>query len=220
MSLTLLTAVCRLARTQEVCPLAHLPLPESSCCVCLWGGGKCRVPCASSLWIQCSRYHLTETYLPVHWINLKACALVYVTEIVWLRLIDLYLLLVPELQQTSCTPLLLSVDGTDRQTDTVHTHSRLTALFPGLPGWADTRKVTTNLDFCEARDSEWQWHQLGCMQVCTLLQTDNHASTPLLSFFTGRTPFLLPNQQRQSTEGTERTLYCNNNNNDRVYIAL
>ena len=23
-----------------------------------------------------------------------------------------------------------------------------------------------------ARDSEWQWHQLGSMQVCTLLQTD------------------------------------------------
>ena len=39
------------------------------------------------------------------------------------------------------------------------------------------------------------------MQVCTSLQTDNHASTPILSFFTGRMPFLPPNQQRQSTEG-------------------
>jgi len=39
------------------------------------------------------------------------------------------------------------------------------------------------------------------MQVCTSLQTYNHASTPPLSFFTGRTPFLPPNQQRQSTEG-------------------
>jgi len=39
------------------------------------------------------------------------------------------------------------------------------------------------------------------MQVCTSHQTDNHASTPPLSFFTGRMPFLLPNQQRQSTEG-------------------
>jgi len=27
----------------------------------------------------------------------------------------------------------------------------------------------TNLDFTEARDSEWQWHQLGRMQVCTSL---------------------------------------------------
>jgi len=57
------------------------------------------------------------------------------------------------------------------------------------------------VDFTEARDSEWQWHQLGHMQVCTLLQTDNHANTSPLSFFTGRMPFLQPNQQRQSTEG-------------------
>jgi len=35
----------------------------------------------------------------------------------------------------------------------------------------------TNLDFTEARDSEWQWHQLGHMQVCTSLRTDNHTST-------------------------------------------
>jgi len=57
----------------------------------------------------------------------------------------------------------------------------------------------TNLDLNEARDSEWQWHQLGHMQVCISLQTDNHTSTTQL--FTGRMPFLLPNQQRQSTEG-------------------
>jgi len=40
------------------------------------------------------------------------------------------------------------------------------------------QKGKTNLDFTEARDCEWQWHQLGRMQVCTLLQTDNDASTP------------------------------------------
>jgi len=44
------------------------------------------------------------------------------------------------------------------------------------------QKGKTNLDFTEARDGEWQWHQLGHMQVCTSLQTDNHASTPPLSF--------------------------------------
>ena len=59
----------------------------------------------------------------------------------------------------------------------------------------------TNLDFTEARDSEWQWHQLGHMQVCTSLQTDNHASTPP-RFFTGRMPFPPPNQQHQSTGRT------------------
>ena len=39
------------------------------------------------------------------------------------------------------------------------------------------QKGKINLDFTEARDSEWQWHQLGRMQVYTFLQTDNHAST-------------------------------------------
>jgi len=60
------------------------------------------------------------------------------------------------------------------------------------------QKGKTNLGFTEARDSERQWHQLGHTQVCTSLQTDNHASTSPLSFFTGRMPFLPPNQQRQS----------------------
>jgi len=44
------------------------------------------------------------------------------------------------------------------------------------------QKSKTNLDFTEATDSEVQWHQLGRMQVCTSRQTDNHASTPPLSF--------------------------------------
>ena len=36
----------------------------------------------------------------------------------------------------------------------------------------------------------WQWHQLDHMQtICTLLHTDNHASTSPLSF-TGRMLFL------------------------------
>jgi len=45
------------------------------------------------------------------------------------------------------------------------------------------QKGKTNLDFIDARDSEWRWHQLGHMQVCTSLQTDNHTSTSPLSFF-------------------------------------
>jgi len=43
-------------------------------------------------------------------------------------------------------------------------------------------KGKTNLDFTEARDNEWKWHQLGHIQACTLLQTDNHSSIPPLSF--------------------------------------
>jgi len=60
------------------------------------------------------------------------------------------------------------------------------------------QKGKTNLDFTEARDSEWQWHQLGHIQACTSLQTDNLASTRPLR------PDTLPaTQQRQSTEGNK-----------------
>jgi len=54
------------------------------------------------------------------------------------------------------------------------------------------KKGKTNLDFTGARDSEWQWHQLGCMQVCTSLQIDSHASTPPLSFLQAGCPSCHP----------------------------
>ena len=88
------------------------------------------------------------------------------------------------------------------QTANTHTHTHpFNDPLSGTTQVSRYQKDKTNLDFTEARDSECQWHQLGHMQVCTSLQTDNHASTPLLSFFTGRMLFLPPNQQRQSTEG-------------------
>ena len=55
------------------------------------------------------------------------------------------------------------------------------------------QKGITNLDFTEARESEWQWHPQGHMQViCTQLQTDNHASTPPLSFLQAGCPSCRP----------------------------
>ena len=88
--------------------------------------------------------------------------------------------------------------------NTIDTHTHpFYGPFSGITQVSWYQKGKTNLDFTEARDSEWQWHQLGHMQVCTSLQTDNHASTPPLSFFTGRMPFLPPNQQCQSIEGTK-----------------
>jgi len=77
--------------------------------------------------------------------------------------------------------------------------------FSGTAQVSRYQKGKTNVDFTEARDSEWQWHQLGHMQVCTLLQTDSHASTPPPSFFTGRMLLLPPNQQHRSTEGKSET---------------
>jgi len=54
------------------------------------------------------------------------------------------------------------------------------------------QKGKTNLDVTEARDSEWQWNPLRHMQVCTSLQTDNHASTPPLSFLQAGCPSCRP----------------------------
>ena len=79
-------------------------------------------------------------------------------------------------------------------TTTLH---RFNGPFSGTTQVSRYQKGKTNLDFSEARDSEWQWHQLGRMQVCTLLQTDNHTSTPPLSFYR---PDALPAAQRTASK--------------------
>ena len=59
-----------------------------------------------------------------------------------------------------------------------HTHTHpFNGPFSGTTQVSRHQKGKTNLDFTEARDSEWQWLQLGHVQVCTSLQTDNHANT-------------------------------------------
>ena len=77
-------------------------------------------------------------------------------------------------RQTTCQSSILS-------TSTVDLHTRRHPFNSHLSGTTRVnryQKGETNLNFAE--DSEWQWHQLGHMQVCTSLQTDNHASTPPL----------------------------------------
>jgi len=81
-------------------------------------------------------------------------------------------------------------------------HTRLTSLYPGLPV-----RAGTNLDFTEARDSEWQWHQLGHMQVCISLQADNHTSTPPLSFLQGGCPSCRPTNSVKALKATLRHLH-------------
>jgi len=65
-------------------------------------------------------------------------------------------------------------------------------LFSGTTLVSQYQKGKINLDFTEARDSEWQWHQLGHMQVCTSLQTDNHANAPPLSYLQAGCPSCRP----------------------------
>ena len=79
------------------------------------------------------------------------------------------------------------------------------------------QKGKTNLDFTEARDSEWQWHQLGRMQVCTSLQTDNLASTPTLSFY--RPDALPATQPTASKHWRHQWLHCQFNYNSSVMFV-
>ena len=60
----------------------------------------------------------------------------------------------------------------------IHTRAHpFKSLLSGTTWLSQYHRGKTNLDFTEARNSQWQWHELGHMQVCTSLQTDNHDST-------------------------------------------
>ena len=85
----------------------------------------------------------------------------------------------------------------------LHTHTRLTTLCPGLPGWAGTRKekpvwILLKQETVSGSGISWAI----CKSAPRSRQITTPAPPPPLSFFTGRMPFLPPNQQRQSTEGS------------------
>jgi len=86
-------------------------------------------------------------------------------------------------------PIQLEVSGLLTETGHTHTH-------PFNGPLSGTTQVSwfqkANLDFTEARDSEWQWNLLGHMQAYTSLQTDNHAHTPPLSFLQAGCPSCRP----------------------------
>ena len=84
------------------------------------------------------------------------------------------------------SPFVRSIMYTHARTHTFNGH------FSGTTRVGRYQKGKTNLDFTEARDSEWQWHRLGYVRVCTSLQTDNHASTPPLCFLQAGCPSCRP----------------------------
>ena len=51
---------------------------------------------------------------------------------------------------------------------------------------------------------EWQWHQLGHMQVSTSLQTDNHSSTPPLSSLQAGCPSCRPTNSVKALKATTK----------------
>jgi len=82
-----------------------------------------------------------------------------------------------------------------------HTHNCFMALldfvwdYPGeLTPERYHQEGKTNLDLLESGtwDSEWWWHKLGHMQICTLIQTHNHATIPRLSFLQAECPSCCP----------------------------
>jgi len=94
----------------------------------------------------------------------------------------------------------------------LHTHIHTHTLPFNGPLSRTTRvsqyqKCKTNLDFTEARDSEWQWHQLGHMQVCISLQTDNHVSTPPLSFLQAGCHSCHPTNSVKALKASLRVFY-------------
>jgi len=78
-----------------------------------------------------------------------------------------------------------------------HTHP-FNGPFSGTARVNLYQKGKTNLDFIEARNSEWQWHQLGRTQVCISLQTDNHTSTPPLSVLRAGCPSCRPTNSNKT----------------------
>ena len=93
----------------------------------------------------------------------------------------------------------------------ITTHTHLTALFFGTTRVGRYQKGKTNLDFTEARDSQWHWHQLGHMQVCNSLQTDNHASTPPLRFLQAGCPSCRPTNSVKALTANRHVLQYHRN---------
>ena len=93
----------------------------------------------------------------------------------------------------------------------IHTHTHpFNGPLSGTTRVSQYQKGKTNLDFTEARDSEWQWHHLGQMQVCTSFQiTDNHASTPHSVFYR---PDALPAAQPTASKHWRTKTNSNNAN--------
>ena len=94
---------------------------------------------------------------------------------------------------TSRQPPQLRCCLSKRLLESKHTHTHpFNGPFSRTTQVSRYQKGKTNLDFTEASDSQWQWHQQGHMQVCTLLQTDNHTSTPPLCFLQAGCPSCRP----------------------------
>jgi len=112
------------------------------------------------------------------------------------------------------TPMLFALQRNYRQRmlrafwhvacySTHNTHTSLTALFAGLPRWAGIRKVKPiwillKQETVSGSSISWTIYNSASRSRQITTPAPHH------SFFTGRMPFLPPNQQHQSTQGQLR----------------
>ena len=108
-----------------------------------------------------------------------------------------------------CRPMY-TLSKSNKHTNThththTHTHTRLTALCPGLPRWARTTKVKPIWILLKQETVSGSGISRA---ICKSAPCSREITMPAPhhSVFTGRMPFLPPNQQRQSTEGND--IHC------------
>jgi len=99
----------------------------------------------------------------------------------------------------------MCVENAVQQTIHSNTHTRLRALCPGLPGWAGTRKakpiwILLKQEIVSGSGISWT--------ICKSAPRSRQITTPAphCSVFTGRMPFLPPNQSVKALKAWQYTV--------------
>ena len=112
--------------------------------------------------------------------------------------------------QTICTLL-----QTDNHTNT-HTHTHpFNGPFSGTTRVGRYQKGKTNLDFTEARDSEWQWHQLG---ICKSAPRSRQITMPASHHSVFYRPDALPAAQPTVSKHWRQKLITVTNQNKKLHF--
>jgi len=94
--------------------------------------------------------------------------------------------------------------------DTLSHTQTFNGPFPRLPGWTGTKKVKPIWILLKQETVSGSGISWATMQVCTSLQTDNHASTPPLRFLQAG---CLPAAQPTVSKHAYSTVICHTEDN-------
>jgi len=145
---------------------------------------------------SCAKIIKIKWVFPELWSKMY-CHVFYESRRTFMSLLPITLLLVyiTSLVNLPPTTVLWPLYATTCVSEHTHTHNHFTALFPGLPGWANARRLL--LDFMvqgEINRGRHTDHPVGRHSI----RTNQCPPPPSPHFFTGRMPFLPPNQQCQN----------------------